>query len=165
MLHLARADPERERAERAMRGRMRVAADDRHSRLGQALLRPDDVDDALSGRSHRVQFDPELSRVLAQLAHLLGRDGVRDRQVDSDRRHIVIGGRDRQVGPAYLPAMHAQAVECLWRCHLMHEVEVDIEQVRLALRRANDMPVPQFFCQCPRCCHQRCLHDDVMLQG
>ena len=35
-LDLARPDPERERPERAVGARVRVAADDRHARLGQA---------------------------------------------------------------------------------------------------------------------------------
>ncbi len=34
MLHLARADPERQRAERAVRGRVRIAAHDHEPRLG-----------------------------------------------------------------------------------------------------------------------------------
>ena len=50
-LDLARPDPERERTERAVGRRVRVAADDRHARLGQAELRPDDVDDPLARAS------------------------------------------------------------------------------------------------------------------
>ena len=38
-LDLAGADPERERPERAVRGRVRVAAHDRHARLRQPELR------------------------------------------------------------------------------------------------------------------------------
>ena len=49
VLDLARADAEGERAEGAVGGRVAVAADDRHARLGPALLGPDDVDDALVG--------------------------------------------------------------------------------------------------------------------
>ena len=45
--HLRRADAERHRAERAMRRRMAVAAGDRHPRLRQPQLRPDDVHDPL----------------------------------------------------------------------------------------------------------------------
>ena len=66
VLDLARADAERERAERAVRAGVAVAADDRHARLGEAELRADDVDDALAGVAHRVQPDAELRAVLAQ---------------------------------------------------------------------------------------------------
>ena len=47
-LDLAGPDPERERPERAVRARVRVAAHDGHPRLRQPELRADDVDDALA---------------------------------------------------------------------------------------------------------------------
>ena len=46
MLHFAGADAKRQRAERAVRGRVAVAADDGHARLRQTQFRADDVDDA-----------------------------------------------------------------------------------------------------------------------
>ena len=48
MFDFRRADAEGQRAERAMRRSVAVAADDGGARLGEALLRPDDVDDALA---------------------------------------------------------------------------------------------------------------------
>ena len=48
VLDLARADAERERAERAVRRGVAVAADDRLPRLRQPELGADDVDDALA---------------------------------------------------------------------------------------------------------------------
>ena len=50
VLDFARADAERQRAERAVRRGVAVAADDRHAGLRVALLRADDVDDALPRR-------------------------------------------------------------------------------------------------------------------
>ena len=50
VLDFAGADAEGQRAERAVRGRVAVAADDRHARLRQPKFRPDDVDDALVWR-------------------------------------------------------------------------------------------------------------------
>ena len=49
MLDLAGADAEGQRAERAVRRGMAVAADQRGARQGEALLGPDDMDDALRG--------------------------------------------------------------------------------------------------------------------
>jgi hypothetical protein len=49
MLDLAGADAEGERAERAVRRRVAVAADQGRAGQREALLRPDDVDDALLG--------------------------------------------------------------------------------------------------------------------
>ena len=40
-----------------------VAADDGHARLGAALLRADDVDDALIVARHVVELDAELAAV------------------------------------------------------------------------------------------------------
>ena len=54
VLDLAGADAEGQRAEGAVGGGVAVAADDGHARLGEALLGPDDVDDALAGVAHRV---------------------------------------------------------------------------------------------------------------
>ena len=47
VLDLAGADAERQGAEGAVRGGVRVAADHRHAGLGQPQLRADDVHDAL----------------------------------------------------------------------------------------------------------------------
>jgi hypothetical protein len=48
MLGLGRADAEGERPERAMRGGVAVAADDRRAGQGQPQLGADDMDDALA---------------------------------------------------------------------------------------------------------------------
>ncbi len=63
--------PNRERAERAVRRRVAVAADDRHARLRDAELRADHVDDALAAAARRVQRDAELLAVAAQRLELL----------------------------------------------------------------------------------------------
>ena len=78
MLDLARADAERQRAERAVRGGVGVAADDRHARLGDAQLRPDDVDDALALGAERVQRDAELVAVGLERLDLPARQRVAD---------------------------------------------------------------------------------------
>ena len=53
VLDFAGADAEGQRAERAVRGGVAVAADDRHARLRVAQLGADDVDDALLRTSSR----------------------------------------------------------------------------------------------------------------
>ena len=62
MLDLGRADAMRERAEGAVRRGMAVAADDGRARQGEALLRPDDMDDALAAVELVVIFDAEFAR-------------------------------------------------------------------------------------------------------
>ena len=71
VLDLAAADAERQRAEGAVGGRVRVAADDRHARLGDAQLRPDDVDDSLVAVAQRVEPDVELGAVPVERGQLL----------------------------------------------------------------------------------------------
>ena len=63
VLHLAGADAEGERAERAVRGGVAVAADDGHAGLRQPQLGADDVDDALPVAADAVERDAELARV------------------------------------------------------------------------------------------------------
>ncbi len=61
-----RADAVRQRAEGAVRRGVAVAADDGGAGQGEALLRPDDVDDALTAVELAEIFDAELARVLGQ---------------------------------------------------------------------------------------------------
>jgi hypothetical protein len=130
VLDLARADPERERAEGAVGGGVRVAADDRHARLGDAQLGADHVHDPLAVRAERVDRDAELGAVALERLHLHARELVLD-----PRRHgravggrVVVGGRERAVGPAHRAAGQAQPVERLRAGHLVDEVQVDVEQ-------------------------------------
>ena len=100
VLDLGGADPEGERAEGAVRRGVAVAADDRHARLGEALLRPDDVDDALVRVAHRVERDAELGAVGVERLELASRDLVLDRLVDVLGRHVVVRRREREIGSA-----------------------------------------------------------------
>ena len=79
MLDLRGADAEGERAERAMRRGVAVAAHERDARQGEALLRADDVADALAPVALAVIFEPEQRGVLGQIGDLRGALGVRAR--------------------------------------------------------------------------------------
>ena len=130
VLDLARADPEGQRAEGPVGGGVRVAADDRHAGLGDAELGADHVDDPLARGSERVDGDAELLAVALERLHLHARERVLD-----PRRHgravgggVVVGGRERAVGPANAPAGEPQPVEGLGAGDLVHEMQVDVEQ-------------------------------------
>ena len=150
VLDLARADAERDRPERAVRGGVRVAAHDGHARHRAALLGADHVDDALARVTHREVDDAELGGVRPQRVDLLGRDRVGDRLVDVGRRHVVVFGGDRQVGAAHATARQPEAVEGLGAGHLVHEVEVDVQQVGFAGCGVHDVSVPDLLRQCLR---------------
>ncbi len=72
VLDLRGADAVRQRAEGAMGRGVAVAAHDRHARQGEALLRPDDVDDALALVELVEIFDAEVLGVLGQRLDLQG---------------------------------------------------------------------------------------------
>ncbi len=153
MLDLAGADAERERAERAVGRGVAVAADDRDARHGQAQLGTDDVDDALLDVAQRMEPNAELGAVGAQRVDLGAADRVVDGDVATDARgggHVVVLGGDRQVGTTDAPPGQPQAVERLRARHLVDEVQVDVEQVRLvAGPLAHDVRVPQLLGQRP----------------
>jgi hypothetical protein len=90
-----------------------------------------------------VQADAELGAVAAQRFDLRARGRVGDRQriaataverrIGVPRRGVVVFGRQRQVGPPDLAAGGTQAVEGLRARHFVQQVQVDEEQVRLAV--------------------------------
>ena len=130
---------------------MTVAADDRHAGLGEAELRSDDVHDALFEIAHRMQPDAELFAVASKRFDLGARDGIGDRLVDVDRRHVVVLGGDGQVGSPDPAAGKPQPVECLRAGHLVNEVKVDVDQVGFAgvaraAAESDDVVVPYLLC-------------------
>ena len=141
------ADAERDRAERAVRAGVAVAADDRHAGLGQAELRADHVHDALLDVAERVQADAELLGVATQRLDLGAGDGVGDRLVPVERGDVVVLGGEGEVGAAHGAAGEPQPVERLRRGHLVDEVEVDVEEVRLTLGGSDDVLVPDLLGQ------------------
>ena len=64
---------------------------------------------------------------------------------DAGRRDVVVLGGYGQVLAAYLAAGRAQAVEGLRARDLVDEVQVDEEQVWLAVGAAHHMGVPDFL--------------------
>ena len=156
VLHLGSADAHGERPESPMRGRVRVAADHGHAGLGEPQLRADHVHDPLLGVTQGVQADAELLAVVAQGLDLGPAGEVRDWLVDGQRGSVVVLGGDREVRPAQLAAGEAQAFESLRGRHLMHEVEVNEEEIGLgvgafAVPLAHHVCVPDFLGQC--LCH------------
>jgi hypothetical protein len=141
VLHLARADPEGERAEGAVRRGVGVAADDGHPGLGHAELRPDHVHDALAPGAERVDRHAELRAVLLERLDLHARELVADllRGGRAVGRDVVVRGGERPVRPAHRAPGQAQRLERLGRGHLVHEVEVDVQERVGHLVRVPDL--------------------------
>ena len=83
MLHFGCADAERQRAERAMRGGVTVAADDGHAWLGASKFGSDDMDNAAMRAGHAVQGDPEFSGIGFHLLDLRGGHRICNRDIDA----------------------------------------------------------------------------------
>ncbi len=142
VLDLARADPEGQGTKRAVGRSVAVTAHDRHARLGEAQLGPDDVDDPLVGVAHGIQADAELSAVGCQHLHLPGRYRVLDRPVQPGGGDVVIHGRDGEVRPAYAAPGYPQPIKGLGRRHLVNQMEVDVQQVGLTLGLPDHVSIP-----------------------
>ena len=157
MPDLGRADPEGERAERAVGGSMAVAAHDRLARLRQAHFRADHVDDPAPRVVEAEQVDAMLGAVRLELVDLflrrLGRVGQPPVRARRQGRRRVVERRLRQVGAADLETALFQHGEGLRRGDLVHQVQVDEEdRGRVLAFRDDDMRVPQLVeqgsCHC-----------------
>ena len=118
-----------------------VAAHDRGAGQSEALLRPDDVHDALAHVELVVIFDAELTRVLGQLLDLLAALGILDAAAAVGGLDVVVDDGQRLVRRAYFAPRHPQPLERLRAGHLMDKVPVDIDEAEAALR-VQDMLVP-----------------------
>ena len=88
VLDLGSADRQCKRSERAVRRGVRVTAGDRDSRLREAELRTDHVDDPLAPAAGRIERDAELLAVAAERLQLLVRQRVRRRVVARQRTRL-----------------------------------------------------------------------------
>ena len=142
------ADAEGERAERAVRRGVAVAAGDRHARLRQSELRPDHVHDPLVVAVERPQRNARFAAVaLERRGHLLGHQ-IEEGALPRAGRHDVVDGPERAVRIRDLPSMLPEHVEGLRRRHFVDEVEAD-EQLRLSARQLpHGVRVPHLLKQC-----------------
>ena len=149
--HLRGADAERDRAERAVRRRVAVAARDGHARLREPELRADDVDDALVlARRRRLARRPRAGcRTRGSCARApsssprpsdRGTAAAASRSARCDRRcaNVRSGKATRQ------PCWRSMSNACGDR-DFVDEMEAD-EQLRLPARqRADGVRVPDFL--------------------
>ncbi len=147
--------PKAKRAKSAVSAGVRVAADDGHAGFGKAEFWSDDVDDALIGRLHVVEFDAEVGAVFAERFDLAGGYLVDDVEAvfDAAGGDVVVDCRDSAVGPAELAASHAEAVEGLRAGDLVDEVQVDVEDRGFACGLGDEVLLPDFFEESFRCAH------------
>jgi hypothetical protein len=121
---------------------MTVAADDGGAGQSPALLRADDVNDALADIVHGEIFHAEFAGVPGQGLDLLARLRIGDALGAIGGGHIVIGHRQSEVGAAHFAPGSTQALERLGAGHFMDEMAVDIEDGRFARLFLHQMRVP-----------------------
>jgi hypothetical protein len=104
--------------------------------------------DALIRVAERVQAHAELTAVLFERAQLGGACLVRVRPVDIDCGRVVVFGGDELVHVARGAAGEAQAFERLRARHLVHEHQVDVQQIRSTVVTLTDQMIsPDFLGQ------------------
>ena len=106
------------------------------------MLRRYHVHDTLQWAVHVVERNAEFLAVLCQRLELLAGDVVGDRQPALPCGDVVVGSRYRQVRAAHDAPVLAEAVERLRRSHLVHQMQVDVEQRRLARLLVDNVRVP-----------------------
>src|SRR6266436_4472334 len=145
VLDFAGADAESQRAERAVRGSVAIAADKGLAGLSDAEFRANDVHDALILAIHVEEANAGLAAVFLEGVKL--ELGI----VIEDRQRAVRGGdgmvhhREREIGAADLAAFVAETGESLGRSAFVYEVAVNVDNRRLAGIFANDVRVPDFL--------------------
>ena len=130
MLHLRRSNPECQRAKRAVRPGVAVAANNRHPRLRQPQLRTNHMHNPLIRRIHIEQPDAKFLAIRLQSPDLLGRNQIRNRSATRLSRNIVIDGSHRPRRLTNFPPRGAQPIKSLRRSHLMHQMQIDIQNRR-----------------------------------
>ena len=86
----------------------------------------------------------------AEFNHYYHGEGVGDLNGDVRGGDVVVLGGQRELGAAHRTVGHAEAVEGLRRRDLVHQVEVDVQQVRVARLAVHDMAVPHLLGEGPR---------------
>ena len=132
---------------------MAITTYDGHTGLCEACLRADDVDDTVALRADREDCNSILGAVTLQRSYLLGRLGLRDRQVLIDGRNIVVGAGRHLLGTEDLDTTLAQARKGLRTCHLVDILTVDIENARAAINDADRVCIPNLI---EKCIHRLC---------
>ena len=119
-------------------------------------LRADDVHDALLGVAEASAAGRRTPRSCGAASSTCVREtGSAIGWSMSSGRDVVVLGGERQVGPAHRAAGQPQPVEGLRAGDLVHEVQVDVEQVGLALGPSHDVRLPDLLGQ--RACHRDAL--------
>src|SRR5579884_1104492 len=150
VLDFAGAYAEGERAERAMRGGVAVAADDGLAGLRNAELRADDVHDALILAVHVEEADTGFAAVLLEGMELGFGVLVENGQGAVGGGDGVVHDRKGEIGPADFAAFHPQPGERLGRGAFVNQMAVNINKSGIARLFIDDVVFTDLFVECFR---------------
>lgn len=146
----AGAYSERKRAECPMSRSVTVTAHDGHSRLGEAQLRPDYMDDAAVAAMHSQKLDAEIAGVLLHLSDLRRRHLVEYGHVEGSGWDAVVDGRHGLLRSTHSYSPFAQPRKSLWGSDLVDEMQIDVKHCRAAGALGDDVLIPNFIDDCSR---------------
>ena len=148
VLDLGGADAVRQTAEGTVRGGVRIAADNGHAGQRGAVLRTDDMHDALARILEReVGQRADLADVGVERLDLLARHRILDAQVPVVGRRVVVGGGDDGADAPRLAPGELEPLEGLRAGHFMHQVPIDVDQRRAVGLLVDDVTGPELFVQ------------------
>jgi len=147
VLNLAGSNAECQGTEGSMRAGVGIPAHDRHARLRQPHLRTNDVHNALLDVPERIQRDTELCAVRSQRFDLRSRHRIGDRLVHIDGRNVVIFRGHREIRTTHRSVGTSKTVEGLRAGHLVHQMQIDVQQIRFTFGRPDDVVVPHLLGQ------------------
>ena len=142
MLDFGRANAVGKRAEGAVGRGMAVATNQHRPRQREALLRSDDVANALPAVELVEIFEAEQLCVFREIGDLCGALGIRIGLGAVGRRHVVVDHQQRFSGGPYRQTGAPQPCERLRTIHLVYDVPVDIEQAGAVRLLVHQMLVP-----------------------
>ena len=146
--HLGGADTEGDGAKSTVSGGVAVATGNRGAGLGDALLRSDNVNDALLAAGKAEIGDAEVLGVLVEfLDHRLGERIGKRRDLAVGRDDVIDGG-EGAVGIGHFKIQITQHAKGLRAGDLMDEMRVNEELCLAIVEGADDVRVPDFFEEC-----------------
>jgi hypothetical protein len=80
------------------------------------------MDDALLWRVDVEELNAKLATIALQRLNLFGADRIRIGQTTVGGGHVVVDGRDCEIGTAHTTIRHAQAIERLRRRYFVNEM-------------------------------------------
>ena len=156
MLDFRRADAMGQGTKRAMGGGVAIAANDCGAGEREALLRTDNVDDALALVEFVEILNAEVPGVLCQCFHLNAAFFLDNALGAVRRRHVVVDNGQGLFRVAHLAPGQAQAFKGLGARHFMNKMAVNIKQRRAILRLMDEMIVPDLVIKCAGLGHGGC---------